>query len=57
MSWMRDDLEERLGDRCRCIWMTERYKVCMLGEAIHHSQDDALDMNMWQAFDEVERDV
>jgi hypothetical protein len=52
-----DVVEEGFGDRRGGVGVAEGNEVRLLGEPVHHSQDDRLAVDPGKSFDEVERDV
>jgi hypothetical protein len=44
------------NSRCR-VGVAEGDEVCILGEAVHHYQDDRLTADLGDADDKIERDV
>jgi hypothetical protein len=50
-------VEEGLGDGDRGVQVAQRDEVGVLGETVHHSQDDRLAANARKTLDEVHSDV
>jgi hypothetical protein len=50
-------IEERLGNRGGRVGVAEVDKMCILGEVIHHGEDDRLAIDIGESFDEVHRDI
>ena len=50
-------VNERLGDRGGGVGVAQRDEVSVLGEAVHHGEDDPFTVNLGKAFDEVKRYV
>ena len=54
---VNDGFEEVFGNRSGGVWMARRNEVSVLGEAVHHGQDDTVAMDAGKAFNEVKGDV
>ena len=52
-----DAVEEGARDRRRCVRVAEGDDVRVLGEAVHHGEDDRLPMYLGELLDEVHGDV
>ena len=50
-------INERFGDRGGGVGVAQCDEVSVLGEAVHHGEDDPFAVNSGKAFDEVERYV
>jgi hypothetical protein len=50
-------IEERLGNCGGRVGVAEVDKMCILGEVIHHGEDDRLAIDTGESFDEVHRDI
>jgi hypothetical protein len=52
-----DAIEESPRHGCGCIRMAERDRVCILGEAFDHCEDDGLAAHLGEALNEVHGDI